>query len=43
MEEKKQLIQKRIEGLKEQIETHNHLYYDQDAPEISDFAYDQLM
>lgn len=34
---------KRINELKEIILHHNRLYYDNDAPEISDFAYDALM
>lgn len=32
----------RIEALRELIEYHNDKYYNQDAPEISDFEYDQL-
>lgn len=31
------------ESLKEQIEYHSNLYYNEDNPEISDFEYDQLM
>lgn len=34
---------KRIEELRELISYHNRLYYDNDAPEISDFEYDRLM
>jgi DNA ligase (NAD+) len=34
---------KRIEELRRQIEHHNRLYYDEDAPEIPDFEYDALM
>ncbi|MBN1191095.1 MAG: NAD-dependent DNA ligase LigA [Dehalococcoidales bacterium] len=36
-------IKERIEKLKETINYHNHLYYVNDAPEISDGEYDQLM
>ncbi|HZN85949.1 MAG TPA: NAD-dependent DNA ligase LigA, partial [Burkholderiales bacterium] len=32
----------RIEALRREIERHNHLYYVQDAPEISDAEYDRL-
>lgn len=31
-----------IEELKKQINYHNNLYYNQDAPQISDFEYDRL-
>lgn len=34
--------QKRIEELRNTIEYHNKKYYDDDAPEISDFEYDML-
>lgn len=34
--------QKRYDVLKEQIEYHSNLYYNHDAPEIDDFAYDAL-
>ncbi|NLT12206.1 MAG: NAD-dependent DNA ligase LigA [Clostridiaceae bacterium] len=34
---------KRIEELSEILITHNRLYYEQDAPVISDFEYDALM
>lgn len=34
---------KKIEELTELIKTHNRLYYEQDAPVISDFEYDALM
>ena len=34
--------QKRIKQLREQIEHHNRLYYNEAAPEISDFEYDRL-
>ena len=33
----------KIEGLREKIRRHEHLYYVLDAPEISDAEYDQLM
>ncbi|KRQ87538.1 DNA ligase [Caloramator mitchellensis] len=36
-------IRKRIEDLRELIEYHNHKYYVEDSPEISDFEYDNLM
>lgn len=32
----------RHQELARQIEYHNHLYYDMDAPELDDYAYDQL-
>lgn len=32
----------RVDGLRAEIERHNRLYYDDDAPEISDFEYDAL-
>lgn len=32
----------RYAALKEKVEYHNHLYYDLDAPELDDFAYDAL-
>lgn len=31
-----------IDALREQIEYHNKKYYTEDAPEISDYAYDML-
>ena len=34
--------QKRIADLTKQIKYHNNLYYNQDAPEITDFEYDAL-
>jgi DNA ligase (NAD+) len=34
---------KRLEALREQIRHHDHLYYVEDRPEISDAAYDRLM
>ena len=33
----------RIEALRREIEHHTYLYYAQDAPEISDGAFDSLM
>lgn len=35
-------VERRIEELREQIRRHNHLYYIEDAAEISDAAYDAL-
>ena len=35
-------IFKEITSLREQLQTHNRKYYDEDAPEISDYEYDQL-
>ena len=32
----------RIQALRQEIRYHNELYYNQDAPEISDAAYDAL-
>lgn len=37
------MINERLEQLKAKIMTHNRAYYDQDAPTISDYEYDQLM
>src|SRR6476660_2124020 len=36
-------IEKEIEKLRREIEHHNDLYYQQAAPEISDFEFDQLL
>ena len=36
-------ISKRIDDLREKLRHHEHLYYVQDAPEISDAEYDSLM
>ena len=36
-------IQKEIETLRKEIEHHNDLYYQQAAPEISDYEFDQLL
>ena len=38
----KKAARQEIKSLREQIEYHNQKYYTEDAPEISDFAYDQL-
>ncbi|MDR0734519.1 MAG: NAD-dependent DNA ligase LigA, partial [Elusimicrobiota bacterium] len=35
-------IKKKIESLRARIEYHNNLYYNKDAPEISDYDYDLL-
>ena len=37
-----QEVKTRIEELRTQIEYHNDLYYNQDAPELSDYEYDLL-
>ena len=37
-----QQAKKRAEELRKVIEYNNHLYYDQDAPELEDFEYDAL-
>src|SRR4051812_14092820 len=34
---------KEIEGLRRELERHNRLYYQDAAPEISDYEFDQLM
>ena len=34
--------EKRIRELRSQIHRHSRLYYEKDAPEISDFEYDAL-
>lgn len=36
-------MKERIEQLREQLRYHNKKYYDDDAPEISDFEYDRMM
>ncbi len=36
-------IQNEIESLRAEIERHSDLYYQQDAPEISDYEFDQLL
>lgn len=38
-----QNIRKEIEDLRKTIEYHNDRYYNQDAPEISDYEYDMMM
>lgn len=40
--EMKAEIKKRIETLRQQIEYHSRLYYESDAPEISDYEYDMM-
>ncbi|MDH4175293.1 MAG: hypothetical protein OEV97_16295, partial [Betaproteobacteria bacterium] len=35
-------LRQRVAALREEIERHNRLYYVDDAPEISDAAYDKL-
>ena len=35
-------LKKELKKLREEIEYHNRLYYEQDEPEISDFEYDKL-
>jgi DNA ligase (NAD+) len=36
-------VKKEIEHLRDEINRHNELYYQQDTPEISDFEFDQLL
>ena len=36
-------IEKRIEELTDELNYHNHKYYVDDAPEISDFAFDKML
>ena len=36
-------IKKELQSLRKEIKHHNRRYYDEDNPEISDYAYDQLM
>ena len=40
---KKASIQKELDELRAEIDRHNDLYYQQAAPEISDFEFDQLL
>ncbi|MBW1709310.1 MAG: NAD-dependent DNA ligase LigA [Deltaproteobacteria bacterium] len=42
MTEGKEEIKSRIETLRQEINRHNRLYYQEDAPEISDAEYDRL-
>ena len=37
------VIFEKIERLKQEIEKHNHLYYQEAKPVISDFEFDQLL
>lgn len=37
------MIRQRIEELRRQLEFHNHRYYVENAPEISDFDFDRMM
>lgn len=39
----RQTAEKRVSELTRQIEYHNNLYYNNDAPEISDYEYDMLL
>ena len=36
-------VEKEIEALRSEIEHHNDLYYQKEAPEISDYEFDQLL
>ena len=36
-------IQEQIEGLRRQLSYHNHKYYVENSPEISDFDFDKMM
>ena len=38
-----QSVEKRVAELREQLARHNKLYYEQDAPEITDGQYDELI
>ena len=38
-----EVIKKKVEKLREEIEYHNYRYYILDQPEISDAQYDRLM
>ncbi len=42
MEEDKDIIREKIENLRKQIEKHRTLYYEENAPLISDYEYDLL-
>ena len=35
-------VKQEYEALVKQVKYHNHLYYDKDAPELSDYEYDAL-
>ena len=37
------MIRERIEELRRQLDYHNHRYYVENAPEISDFEFDTMM
>ena len=37
------MVRRRIEELRRQLEFHNHKYYVENAPEISDFDFDRMM
>ena len=37
------MIRQRIEELRRQLDYHNHKYYVENAPEISDFDFDAMM
>lgn len=39
----KQEVQKKIQKLIQEINYHNHLYYDLDDPKLTDYEYDQLL
>ena len=36
-------IRNRIQELRDKIEYHNKRYYDEDAPEITDYEYDMML
>ena len=36
-------IQKKISQLSNKLNEHNHLYYIEDAPVITDFKFDQML
>lgn len=42
MQEAFEKIKERARELREQIEYHNNLYYNEDSPKLSDYEYDQL-
>ena len=35
-------VQQEMQSLREQLQYHNKKYYDEDAPEISDYDYDMM-